>query len=235
MHFLLTNDDGIFAPGLEAMAAAVKLIPGSTFTIVAPETEQSSCGHRLTTHIPLTLHELSPRRYSVSGSPADCVRVGLFPLNLKPDVVLSGVNAGGNMGQDLPVSGTAAGAREAAFHSIPAIAVSHYLKKDIGLDWNRVAHWTATLIQDLLSRPKLENGFWNVNFPHLPPGERPMPAQRETIPARSPLPVAFAVEQRLNEKTILQYTARYADRNKDAGSDVEACFGGEISVSRIGL
>ena len=236
MHFLITNDDGIHAPGLVAMAEAVALIPGATCTIVAPSQERSQCGHSLTTHSVLTAVQESENRYHTSGTPADCVRIGLFALGIKPDFVLSGVNAGGNMGQDIPISGTLAGAREAAYHGIPAIAVSHYLVSGIALDWPRVARWTAQILQDLTSH-KLEDGeFWNVNLPHLPPGEMDAPARVETRPCRLPLNVAYEdvmADDTPHGHRMLKYTARYADRPVEAGSDVEACFGGRISVSRL--
>ena len=121
MHFLLTNDDGIHAPGLAALAEAIRLRPDSTLTIVAPSTEQSQCGHRVTTREPITVTQHGADRYSVDGTPADCVRIALFALGLAPDFVISGVNAGGNLGQDLHISGTVAGAREAAFHGLPRL------------------------------------------------------------------------------------------------------------------
>ncbi len=115
MHFLLTNDDGIDAPGLAALEAAVRSLPGAQVSIVAPDSERSLCGHRVTTHQPIYVSPRGEGRYSTSGTPADCVRVALFGLGIRPDFVLSGVNAGGNMGQDLPISGTTASAREAAY------------------------------------------------------------------------------------------------------------------------
>jgi 5'-nucleotidase len=236
MHFLITNDDGIHAPGLAAMAEAVALIPGATCTIVAPCQERSQCGHSLTTHSVLTSVQESEGRYHTSGTPADCVRVGLFALGIKPDFVLSGVNAGGNMGQDIPISGTLAGAREAAYHGIRSIAVSHYLVSGIALDWPRVARWTARVLQDLTSQALEDGEFWNVNLPHLPPGEMDAPGSVATRPCRLPLNVAYEdmmADDTPHGRRMLKYSARYADRPVEAGSDVEACFGGRISVSRL--
>src|SRR4051812_2331871 len=105
MHFLLTNDDGIDAPGLAALEAAVLLLPGAVCSVVAPWSEQSQCAHRVTTREPLTVRRYAERRHGVDGTPADCLRVALFALGIRPDFVISGVNAGGNMGQDLYISG----------------------------------------------------------------------------------------------------------------------------------
>jgi 5'-nucleotidase len=238
MHFLITNDDGIQAPGIAAMTEAVALIPGATFTVVAPTSERSQCGHSLTTHHLLTTVQESDNRYHTSGTPADCVRIGLFALGIKPDFVLSGVNAGGNMGQDIPISGTLAGAREAAYHGIPAVAISHYLISGIALDWPRVARWTAQILQVLIAQPLADGELWNVNLPHLPPGERGLPACITTTPSRLPLNVAYEEVMAADTppgQRVLKYTARYADRPVEPGSDVEACFGGKISVSRLKL
>lgn len=237
MHFLLTNDDGILAPGLAAMAEAVSLIPGASYTIVAPSQERSQCGHSLTTHSPLTVVQEAEHRYHTSGTPADCVRVALFALDIRPDWVLSGVNAGGNMGQDIHISGTLAGAREAAYHGIPAMGVSHYLISGIATDWSRVSRWTAALLKEWTVRPLGDGAYWNVNLPHLPPGDGDMPPRVETAPCRLPLNVAYediiASGTDPHPHRMLRYTARYAERPVEPGSDVEACFGGRISVSRL--
>lgn len=238
MHFLLTNDDGIQAPGLAALASVIELIPGAQCTIVAPAVEQSQCGHRVTTHEALVLTQLTERSYSVAGTPADCVRVALFSLGLRPDMVLSGVNAGGNMGQDLYISGTVAGAREAAFHGLPAMAFSHYLLRNVPVDWARTAAWTATVLEEL-RREELNDGeFWNVNFPHLPPGPSEMPALLRSHVCRAPLNVSYAqvespTTSQQQPSLTLRYTASYASRPVEPGSDVATCFGGLISVTRL--
>ncbi len=241
MHFLITNDDGIAAPGLAAMVEAVALLPGATCTVVAPSQERSQCGHSLTTHSPLTVVSEPEHRHHTSGTPADCVRLGLFALGVKPDYVLSGVNAGGNMGQDIPISGTLAGAREAAYHGVRAIAISHYLVAGVALDWPRVARWAALVLHELVEKPLEDGEYWNVNLPHPPPGELEAPARVITHPCRLPLRVAYedmtpraadAPPAQPGRRT-LRYTARYADRPVEAGSDVEACFGGSIAVSRL--
>lgn len=233
MHFLLTNDDGIHAPGLAALEQAVALLPGSTWTVVAPSRERSQCGHSLTTREPLVLTRDSEHRYHVDGTPADCVRVALFGLNVKPDFVLSGVNAGGNMGQDIHVSGTVAGVREAAYHGLPAAAFSHYLLANLAVDWTRTARWAAHVLGELLEEHLHDGELWNVNFPHLPPGEIAMPERRTVPPCRPPLKVSYHIEEHDSERRSLHYNARYAERPAEAGSDVAVCFGGGIAVSRL--
>ena len=233
MHFLITNDDGIDAPGLKALTRAVEAL-GAEVTVVAPATEQSMCGHRVTTHSPLRVEQRGPRHHAVHGTPADCVRIALFGLHLKPDWVLSGINQGGNLGQDTIISGTVAAAREATYHGVPAIALSHYIISGIAIDWDRIAHWTQELLPELQDQPLDADSFWNVNFPHLPPAPLPLPERVQCQPARSPLNVSFRSEP-ASEATLYHYTARYRDRPQDARSDVETCFSGRIAVSRLSV
>ncbi len=230
MHFLLTNDDGIDAPGLAALEKAVRMIPGGTFSVVAPANEQSMCGHRITTHSPLKIEARGEQRWAVHGTPADCVRLGLFALDLKPDWVLSGVNAGGNLGQDIFISGTCAAAREAAYHQIKAAAFSHYLIRSLAVDWDRVAQWTHSLFTTLESQPLDDGEYWCANYPHHPPGEMQMPAVKLCKPERSPMNVSYA-----SHADGYHYNASYGERPRIAGSDVDVCFSGEISLCRLGL
>lgn len=228
MHFLLTNDDGIDAPGIAALSRAISSIPGARVSIVAPAHEQSMCGHAVITRRPLVVEERGDSRWAVHGPSADSVRIALYALHLKPDWVLSGVNAGGNLGQDIVISGTLAAAREAAYHGIPSMAFSHYMIRGIEMDWDRIATW-VTEITALLSGELLHDGeYWNVNFPHLPPGPRPMPEVARCQPERLPLGVSYA-----RQDDGYHYTAQYSARPHIPGSDVAECFGGKITVSRL--
>lgn len=233
MHFLLTNDDGIHAPGLAALEEAIRQIPGATCTVVAPDRERSMCGHSMTTHAPLLTEQLGLNRHALSGTPADCVRVALHGLMIAPDFVISGVNAGGNMGQDIHISGTCAAAREAAYHGLPAMAVSHYMLANLAVDWVRTSRWVAELIRELMEQPLADAEFWNVNLPHLPPGETAMPPRVTVKPCRAPLPVSFESVEEATGRVSHRYSARYADRPAEAGSDVEVCFGGRVAVARL--
>jgi len=236
MHFLLTNDDGIEAGGLGALEAAVRSLPGVEVTVVAPLVEQSQCGHRVTTTQRLRVERRGEGRYAVAGTPADCVRVALFGLGLKVDGVLSGINHGGNMGQDLEISGTVAAVREAAYHGLRGMAFSHYLVRGLALDWVRVEGWTRRLLLEVGLEDLAAGEWWTVNFPHLDCGQSEMPEVLKTVPARSALPVSFREEESAEAGVRwLQYDAAYSGRGQDAGSDVAACFGGRISLCRCGL
>jgi len=233
MHFLLTNDDGFDAPGLAALEKAVRAIPGARVTVVAPSTQQSQCGHRVTTHSDIFVTRLSEHRYRVDGTPADCIRIALFSLGIHPDYILSGVNAGGNLGQDLYISGTVAGAREAAFHGLPAAAISHYMIRDLAHDWARVAAWTHQLLQELLPQILDDGEFWNVNYPHHPPGPLALPARVNCHPCRAPLNVSYESAPIENGTTVHRYTATYSARPAEPDSDVAVCFGGQVAVTRL--
>ena len=227
MHVLLTNDDGIAAPGLQALENAVKQL-GWQYSIVAPATEQSQCGHRVTTHQPLRVETLADNRHAVHGTPADCVRLALFALEVKPDLVLSGVNAGGNLGQDIVISGTVAAAREAAYHGIRSMALSHYMIRELAVDWQRTAAWMAEIVRERHAQDHPHSTFWNINLPHLPSEQTDLPPRIVCHPARSPLNVSYR-----KEAQGYAYSASYAERPRDPESDVAACFGGNVAVSLL--
>src|SRR5437764_14701467 len=126
MKLLLTNDDGIDAPGLAALLAAAR--PLGEPVLVAPLAAHSGCSHRVTTDGPIRV-EHRPAGFAVEGTPADCVRVALHDIVRDAAWVLSGINAGGNLGADVYISGTVAAVREAVLHGYPGVAVSQYRKR----------------------------------------------------------------------------------------------------------
>jgi 5'-nucleotidase len=172
---LLSNDDGHASAGLRAMRAA--LAETADVVVVAPETEQSATSHSLTLHRPLRLRELEPGVFSIDGTPADCIYVALHStgrvLPRRPDVVVSGINHGLNLGQDVFYSGTVAAAREAALRRLPAVAVS----ADRDVDFARVATLGARLAFDLLALgakgwgPRKRPPLLNLNVPRNWTGE----------------------------------------------------------------
>ncbi len=212
-------------PGLAALASAARHL-GETVT-VAPVAPCSSCGHQVTTTRSVRLNDHGESRFSVEGWPADCVRVALRGAAERVDWVLSGINAGGNLGADVYVSGTVAAVREAALLGLPGIALSHYKRRERDFDWPRAVAWVRRLVPELLARPCPPGSFWNVNLPHL----RPEDAEPEVVhcPLDSqPLPVAFR-----REGDTFVYAGNYHDRPRDTGADVEVCFGGQIAVSLL--
>jgi 5'-nucleotidase len=227
MKLLLTNDDGIDAPGLQALLAAARQL--GEVVLVAPAQPQSGCGHRVTTDRAFRVTRRSEDCYVVEGTPADCVRVVVEAVAPDVDWVLSGVNCGGNLGADVYHSGTVAAVREAALHGKPGVALSHYRRRGLDLDWARASAWALPVLRDLLGRPLPSGGFWNVNLPHLDAGA----AQPEAVVCPldlGPLPLRF---HRAGE--WFAYNGDYHQRSRTPGGDVDVCFGGRIAVTRLGL
>src|SRR5262245_42279778 len=132
MKLLLTNDDGIDAPGLEALLGAAAALGEAV--VVAPDEHLSGCSHRVTTGRPIRVERRGEGRHAVCGTPADCVRVGLHGLAPEARWVLAGINEGGNLGADVHHSGTVAAVREAVLHGVPGIALSHYHRRGLEID-----------------------------------------------------------------------------------------------------
>ncbi len=180
MRILITNDDGINAPGLAVLEtiAAELAGPGGEVWTVAPAFEQSGVGHAISYNRPMSIAELAPRRFAAEGSPADCVLAGLYDVlaDGRPDLVLSGVNRGNNAAENALYSGTLGGAMEAALQGIPAIALSQFLGPDClcpGQDPFEAARVHGPgVVRSLWERGIWDDGpyrvFYNVNFPPVP-------------------------------------------------------------------
>ena len=171
MKFLVANDDGIFAPGIKQLAKV--LAPFGTVTIVGPNEEQSGMGHAITVHRPLRVQavEVIPeaaKSFMIDGTPADCVKMAVQGLHLEPDIVISGINIGSNLGTDVLYSGTVSAAMEGVMQGIPAIAFSlsgsqqflptagHYVRK--------ILFENPGILNHLMPR----NGLLNINIPAVP-------------------------------------------------------------------
>jgi 5'-nucleotidase len=166
MIILLSNDDGIQSEGLTALEAS--LVDAGEIITVAPDRAQSSMSHALTLHRPLRVHELAPRRLSVDGTPVDCVKLALTGLlDVRPDLVISGINKGPNLGDDIIYSGTVSAAIEGALLGIPAIAVSLVTFKDF--DFRAAAEFTAALVERITQGGIPPKTLLNVN---VPPGAK---------------------------------------------------------------
>ena len=226
MTLILTNDDGINAPGIRAL---LKAVDGKQVIIAAPKDHLSGCSHQVTTTRPIHVQRQGENEYAIAGTPADCTRIALTHISKNVKCVLSGINAGGNLGADVYISGTVAAVREAAFHGIPGIAISHYRKGKRNVDWDVAARWTALVLADLLERQPEPGTFWNVNLPHLLP-EDPDPEVVFCEPCTQPLPVNYRIEG-----DNFYYVGDYASRDRTPRSDVDVCFSGKIAVTRLRL
>jgi 5'-nucleotidase len=225
MKFVLTNDDGIDAPGLVALREAVN----GDALVVAPREQHSECSHQTTTRESFRVERLENGEYSVNGTPVDCTRVALAHLAEDYDIVLSGINAGCNLGAQVYNSGTVAAVREAAFLGKTGVAFSQYFSAKVPIDWKRTTRWTARVLDALLERTRLNRAFYNVNFPHLEADA----AEPEIVfcdVCTEPLPVAYEVE---NDQ--FRYVGYHTPRGQTPGRDLEQCMAGNIPVSVIEL
>ena len=231
MNILLTNDDGILAPGIAA--AYKELVKLGDVTVVAPADRMSGAGHSITVYEPLVCEKLKIEDqfsgYSVSGSPADCVKLAIMELcPKKPDLVVSGINNGANVGINVYYSGTVAAAMEAAFYKIPAIALSAAHEEQ--MDFKNAAKHCVKVIDKLL--PASFSGVLNINIPQLSRGE---PKGIKVVPQSTMgFDEHFAKKQSDTGQTLYQLTGG-SHRDKDLPSDTVALNEGFITVTALGF
>jgi 5'-nucleotidase len=228
MKFLLTNDDGIDAAGLDALRDAASGFGEPV--VVAPAGPQSGVSHRVTWEEGVRIEARGENRFAIHGTPADCTRLGL--LHVVPDAkwVLSGINHGSNLGADVYYSGTVAAVREALMHGWPGIAFSHYRKPGVEFDWKRAARWIAPVLEEILAKPIEPGVFYNVNLPNLPADARDPDVVWCPLDPQ-PLPLNYRHE----EESGLYYAGDYRLRPRTPGADVDVCFGGRIAVTTVRL
>jgi 5'-nucleotidase len=176
-RILLSNDDGINAPGIEALEESLHRL--GELWVVAPAREQSATSHKISLHEPLRVYPIGAHKFAVEGTPADCVYMGLNEiLPAPPDVVVSGINAGPNLGNDIMYSGTVAAAMEGVLLGYPGIAVSLCLPEKREAGWNPAqkdftvaAEYIAELVSAVLKDPMKPGTLLNINVPFLPKDE----------------------------------------------------------------
>lgn len=234
LKILLTNDDGIDAPGLQSLYAAVRSCFGQAVdvTVVAPDRGRSECGHSVTSGRPLGFQHVRQGWIAVDGTPVDCVRAALTSLAPDAAMVISGVNSGANLGVDLLVSGTFAAAREAALHGVAAMAVSHYRRPELPVTWDHVPGWLEPTMQEFTRALANWNGavhglLWNVNLPAIDP-TAPRPPQVHCAVDRLPL-----LRTAHSVGTQLHLQSDFHGRPREQGSDVHHCFAGQITISEL--
>lgn len=225
MKLIVTNDDGIEADGINTLVRLASR--RGEVVVVAPAQPQSGVGHTLTTDKPVRVDKLTEERFRVWGTPADCTRLALSQLASDGDWLLSGINNGSNLGVDVYDSGTVAAAREAAILGYKAIALSHYRAKDRSIDWRLAAERIQPVLGRLLSKTLQAGCFLNVNLPH-PEHDGVRLETRQAHVDTSPNLMTYA-----RTGDAFRYTGIYQDRPRQPGSDIDTCFDGHISISRI--
>ncbi|MDQ4088107.1 MAG: 5'/3'-nucleotidase SurE [Pseudomonadota bacterium] len=175
MRILLTNDDGVRAPGLKVLEKIAREFSDDVWT-VAPTEEQSGAGHSLTLTRPIRLRKLGEKRFCVTGTPTDAVMMAIAWImkDQPPDLLLSGVNRGANLGEDVSYSGTVSAAMEGALAGIPSVALSQsYAREGMGdtVPFAAAEAWADEVLRPLIGTPMAPRTLVNVNFPALPPSD----------------------------------------------------------------
>ncbi len=173
-RILVSNDDGINAPGLKVMEKIARELSKDVW-VVAPEMEQSGAGHSLTLHEPLRIRRINAKRFAVNGTPTDCVLLAIKAIIPKKKkrvhLVLSGVNRGANLAEDVTYSGTIAAAMEGTLLEVPSIAFSLNMQDGEDPRWNVAEKFGAEVVRKLVSQQWPDNTLINVNFPDVPPSQ----------------------------------------------------------------
>jgi 5'-nucleotidase len=231
-RILVTNDDGIHAPGLKVLEKVARSLTKDVW-VVAPETEQSAVSHSLTIRTPLRIREVSRKRYAVDGTPTDCVLLAVNHIlkAKKPTLCLSGINRGGNLGEDVIYSGTVAAAMEATMLGVPAIALSQHMKRGHPVKWATAEEHAAKVIRELAKAGWPANTLVNVNFPDVLAD-----AVKGTVVARQGRhKIGDELVERIDPRGVAYYWIG-AMRQEDAtakGTDIAACQDGSIAVTPL--
>ncbi len=234
MRILLSNDDGIGAHGfkvLENIAAALS----DDVWVAAPETEQSGAGHSLTLVRPLRVRHINQRRLAIDGTPTDCVMLALNGLykDIKPDLLLSGVNRGSNLADDVTYSGTIAAAMEATLLGVPAIALSQHYDDPDDIPWDTAEAHAPDLIRGLVDAGWPADVLINVNFPAVAADA----VQGVEVARQGRFKVGDMLSERIDPRGRPYYWIGEMrnDRESQPGTDTDAVFRGAIAVTPLCL
>ncbi len=235
MRILLTNDDGIHAPGLAVLERIASELSDDVW-VVAPETDQSGLSHSLSLNDPLRLREIGPRHFAVSGTPSDCVIMAMRRLlDGKPDLILSGVNAGQNVADDVTYSGTVAGAIEGTLLGISSIALSQAYTFDGGrrVPWATAERHASNVIGKLLEFGFPEGIVYNVNFPNVQADD----VNGIRVTGQGKLTHGLFIDERVDGRGNPYFWLAYR-REKPLiapGTDLDALANGCVSVTPLRL
>ena len=229
---LVANDDGIHAPGLKLLVDVLASVAREVW-VAAPETEQSATSHSLTLRRPLRIRELSERRFAIDGTPTDCVLMGINEImkDAPPDLVISGVNRGGNLGEDVTYSGTVAAAMEGTLLGVPSIAVSQVTTDSHPVKWATAEKWLGKVLKMLTAEPWPAGVFLNVNLPDVTAGR--VTGIEVTRQGRRKIgsDLAFGTDPR--GEPYYWIGAQRREGHYRRGSDLEAVGRGAVSVTPL--
>lgn len=233
-RILISNDDGIRAKGLGVLERVAARLSDDVW-VVAPDSEQSGAAHSLTLSRPLRLRRVDERRYSVDGTPTDSVLMGIRQVlgDHKPDLVLSGVNRGGNLGEDVTYSGTVAAAMEGTLLGVPSVALSQLVGAGTKAHWETAERHAPDLLRRLIAAPWPKNVLININFPDLPPDE----VKGTAIVGLGRRKIGGQLVERRDPRGYPYYWIgpMREEQTGQPGSDIAAVYDGWISITPVHL
>ena len=233
-RILISNDDGINARGLKVLERAARALSRDVW-VVAPETEQSGASHSLTLQRPLRIRKLGPRRFAVDGTPTDSVLLAINHIlkDRRPALMLSGVNRGGNLGEDVSYSGTIAAAMEATLLGVPAIALSQIAESEDTAKWATAAAHFPAVVGNLAASGWPANVFINVNFPDVAPDR--VRGVRVTRQGRRKLGDELVERKDPRGRPYHWIGVMRTDDAARPGTDIAAVNAGAISITPLHL
>ncbi|XBQ15201.1 MAG: 5'/3'-nucleotidase SurE [Oceanicaulis sp.] len=236
-RILITNDDGVHAPGLEALEDIAASVSNDVW-VVAPSDEQSGMSRALTLNAPLRVSRFGEKRFAVSGTPTDCVHMAVHGLieGAAPDLVLSGVNSGQNIAEDVTFSGTVAGAMQGTQLGIPSIAFSqaYGFEGRAKIRWETARAHGPAVLKKLLETPWSENTLMNVNFPDRAPDDvAGLEVTVQGVRDQTILRAEKRTDLRGRDYYWLGFTGKKSD--PAVGTDLRAIYDGRISITPLHL
>jgi 5'-nucleotidase len=233
-RLLLVNDDGIDAPGIILLEKIMRRYTDEIW-VVAPDEEKSGASHSISMNVPVRVRKRDDRHFAIKGTPTDCVLLGIYEImSQKPTLLLSGINRGANLGEDITYSGTAAAAMEGALMGIPAVALSQVFAPRATVPWDTAEHYAPIVLEALVEAEWPPNSFVNVNFPDALPHE--VTGTRVTRQGQRP-PGSFRPERRIDGRDVPYYWIKiaYEDGGYDQGTDLEAIRDKALSITPVQL
>ncbi len=231
-RILVSNDDGVDAPGIQVLERIARTLSNDVW-VVAPESEQSAVAHSLTIRRPLRVNRMGERRFAVDGTPTDCVLMAVRHLlqDKKPDLVLSGINRGGNLGEDVTYSGTVAVAMEGTILGVPSIALSQQINNGDPVKWQTAERYCADIVRKLCGAGWQRNVLMNVNFPNVEPDD----VQGVEVTRQGKRKFGDALTERFDPRGQAYYWVggQRPDDAGDPGSDLSAISRSLVSVTPL--
>lgn len=233
-RILVVNDDGIDGPGIILLEEIARTLSDDVW-VVAPDEERSGAGHSMSISYPIRLRERDDRHFAVKGTPTDCVLVAVYELmkdGKRPDIILSGINRGPNLAEDITYSGTASAAMEGAMLGIPSIALSQMLRYQSPVYWETARRYAPEVIAKLLTMTWQSGLFVNVNFPNCPPEE--VTGIQVTTQGLRP-PGTFQPVRRVDERFVPYYWIKIAfpEGGAEPGNDLQAALDKAVSITPL--